>query len=146
MKVKDILAQKGTHVYSISSDEPASDALQVLNEKHIGALLVLDDEQNIEGIISERDLLYMYARAKYRAQDLLVKDIMTPKGKLIVGHNNDDVEYVMSVMTKNKVRHIPIVSEEGKLTGIVSIGDIIKTILKDAEHEKKLLLDYIGYQ
>lgn len=144
MKVKYILADKGAHVYSIHPDKPVSEALAVLNEKHIGALMVLNDEQNIEGIVSERDILYKYADVGHSAQDMLVKDIMTPKEKLIIGHASDDLAYVMSIMTEHRIRHLPIVSEKGKLTAIISIGDVVKRLLKYTEHEKKMLLDYIG--
>ena len=147
MKVKYILADKGTHVYSIHPDKTVSDALKILNEEHIGALIVLDHEQNIEGIISERDILHKYADVGcLPAQDALVKDIMTPKEKLIIGHASDDLAYVMSIMTENRIRHLPIVNEAGKLIAIISIGDVVKRLLKYAEHEKKLLLDYIGYE
>ena len=71
---------------------------------------------------------------------------MTPKEKLIIGHASDDLAYVMSVMTENRIRHLPIINEAGKLTAIISIGDVVKRLLKYAEHEKKLLLDYMGYE
>jgi CBS domain-containing protein len=148
MKVKYILADKGTHVHSIHPDKTVQEALAVLNEKHIGALIVLDDEQNIEGIISERDILYRVADVGCApTQEMLVKDLMTPKEKLIIGHASDDLAYVMSIMTENKIRHLPIISETGKLEGIVSIGDVVKRLLKYTEREKKMLLEYIelGY-
>ena len=148
MKVKYIIADKGTQIYSIHPDKPVSEALAILNEKHIGALMVLDDEENIEGIVSERDILYKYADAGcLPTQDMLVKEVMTPKQKLIIGHASDDLAYVMSVMTENKIRHLPIISETGKLVAIISIGDVVKRLLKYAEHEKKMLLEYIelGY-
>ncbi len=143
MKVADILAQKETQVYSIHPDRPVSEALQLLNKKRIGSLLVLDDEQNIKGIITERDLLYMYADAKYQAGHTLVKEIMTPAEKLIIGHPSDDLEYVMQMMTDHHIRHLPILSDEGKLITLISIRDVIKMLFTDAVHEKKLLLDYI---
>lgn len=144
MKVKYILADKGTGVYSIHPDKSVHDALMMLNEKHIGALMVLDDKQNIEGILSERDVLYNCADVGCSVKEMLVKEIMTPKDKLIVGHASDDLAYIMSIMTENRIRHIPIISEQGKLEGIVSIGDVVKRLLRYTEHEKKMLLDYIG--
>ena len=106
--------------------------------------MVLNDEQNIEGIISERDILCNCADIGCSVKEMLVKDIMTPKEKLIIGHASDDLAYVMSIMTEHRIRHLPIVSEEGKLVAIISIGDIVKRLLKFTEHEKKMLLDYIG--
>lgn len=143
MKVAEILAQKSTQVYTINPHSLVVEALQLLDAKHIGALLVLDEEQKIQGIISERDILHMFADAKRSAQTTHVQDIMTPATRLIVGDKNDEVEYVMNIMTNNRVRHLPIIDENGKLVGLISIGDVIKVLLKGAEYEKKLLLDYI---
>lgn len=143
MKVVEILAQKSSQVYTINPHSLVTEALQMLEAKHIGALLVLDEEQKIQGIISERDILHLFADAKRSVQDMRVQDIMTPASRLIVGDKDDEVEYVMNIMTNNRVRHLPIIDEKGTLVGLISIGDVIKVLLKDAEYEKKLLLDYI---
>ena len=143
MIVADILSRKGAEVFSINYDGLVSEAVRILHEKHIGALLVLDAEQNIQGIITERDILHMYAVAKDNVHDVRVKDIMTSAEKLIVGQKNNDLEYVMSIMSENRIRHLPIISDQGKLAGMISIGDVIKGLLKNAEHEKKMLSDYI---
>ncbi|GAK61243.1 putative signal transduction protein with CBS domains [Candidatus Vecturithrix granuli] len=143
MKVVEILAQKSSQVYTINPRSLVTEALQMLDAKHIGALLVLDEEQKIQGIISERDILHLFADAKRSAQDTRVQDIMTPASRLIIGDKDDEVEYVMNIMTNNRVRHLPIIDKKGTLVGLISIGDVIKVLLKDAEYEKKLLLDYI---
>jgi len=142
MTIADVLAQKGTQVFTINHDELVSEALRIFTEKHIGALVALDAEQNIRGIITERDILHMYA-AGDSGRGTLVKDIMTPAKKLIIGQKNNDLEYVMSIMTENRMRHMPIIDDKGKLAGFISIGDIVKALLKNAEYEKKVLSDYI---
>jgi CBS domain-containing protein len=143
MIVADILAKKGSQVFSISPDGLVSEALHLLNKKRIGSLLVLDAEQNIKGIITERDILNMYAKAKGSVKNKKVKDIMTPAKKLIIGEKNSDLEYIMGIMTENRIRHLPIICEKGKLAGFISIGDIIKGMIVKIEHEKKMLSDYI---
>lgn len=142
MKVKDILAKKGTVVFTIRPEQSVAEALQMFNEKRIGALMVVDAQQNIVGIVSERDLLRKFATAEGDVKALPVEDVMTPREKLIVGSKNDDIQYVMSVMTNNRIRHVPI-SDEVKLVGLVSIRDVIEILLEDAEYEKKMLTDYI---
>lgn len=143
MKVEKILAQKGLEVYSIRPNDRITDAAQRMNEKRIGALMVVDENQNIEGIVSERDILQRCAVAAEGFQETRVKDIMTPKDKLIVADREDDMRYLMSVMTKNNIRHIPIMEKE-KLVALVSMRDVIKILLEDARYEAKLLTDYMS--
>lgn len=143
MKVENILAKKGTAIYSIRPDQRVADALQMFNERRIGALLVVDEHQDIEGIVSERDLLRKFVSTEGNVKALLIKDVMTMKDKLIVGRKTDDIQYLMSMMTKNRIRHVPIVDEKGKLIALVSIGDVIQVLLEDAEFEKKMLTDYV---
>ena len=145
MKVEDILAQEGSTVFSIYYEALVSEALHLLNEKRIGALVVLDASENIKGIITERDILHMYANINDQVQikNTRVKDIMTPAEKLIIGQKSNELDYVMSIMTENRMRHLPIIDDQGKMIGFVSIGDIVKGLLKHAEYEKKLLSDYI---
>jgi CBS domain-containing protein len=143
MKVEKILAQKGTVVYSIRPNDRITDAAKRMNEKRIGALMVVDENQHIEGIVSERDILQRCAVAAEGFQETLVKDLMTPKEKLIAGGKDDDLNYLMSVMTENNIRHIPIM-EKGKLVALVSMRDVIRSLLAGAEYEKKLLTEYMS--
>jgi len=93
----------------------------------------------IEGIVSERDILH---HLEGYAMDRPVKEIMTPMQKLIIGHLDDSIEYAMTMFTKSKIRHLPII-EGDKLVGMVSIGDAVKSQLSNVEFEKKALMDYI---
>jgi CBS domain-containing protein len=139
MDIRDLLGHKGTEVYTIKPDEPVAKAVKEMNEKHIGALVVLK-ENDIAGIISERDVL---KRMEDCSVDRKVSEVMTPKEKLIIGHEADSVEYAMSIFTNHKIRHLPIIDENTKLVGLISIGDVVKASLDNAEFEKKNLMNYI---
>ncbi len=149
MRIRDILRQKGTHVVTIESDRTVHDAVCKLNEYKIGALVVTDESGEICGIITERDILRQCGErcghlAREEAQERrcppLVKDIMT--ADLIIGVPDDDLTYVMAVMTKNRIRHLPVM-DEGRLAGIISIGDVVYAHLESTEFENRRLRDYI---
>jgi CBS domain-containing protein len=150
MRIKDILDKKGSAVRTIGPDETVAEAVSQLCEHRIGALVVVGDGGKIAGIISERDLLRESgevfkrladpARAAGPVTPKRVKDIMSKS--LIIGLPDDTVDYVMGVMTHNRVRHLPVVAE-GKLIGIVSIGDVVNASLGETTYENRLLKDYI---
>ena len=139
MKIKDILRHKGPKVWAVKVDQKIYDALQILVNQKIGALLVFDDKGNIAGIISERDIV----RACYLGKavnDILVSELMTRK--VITASPEDNINEIMEVMTENRARHIPIVSG-GKLEGLVSIGDVVKALLEDSAHQIRFLKEYM---
>ncbi len=140
MKVTDILAKKGNQVWSIRENNTIHDALGMLVDKKIGALVVLDQKNEISGIVSERDIIRECFKNSKNIQTILVGEIMTRK--LIVGSPEDEVDYIMGIMTKNHIRHVPIV-EKGKLQGLVSIGDVVKALLQYKEYENHYLKDYM---
>lgn len=139
MEIRDLLTHKGKETYTIGADRPVIDAVDELNSKHIGALMVYDDEGQIVGILSERDVLRNLKTLDSRKT---VREIMTPRDHMIIGHEDDSIEYAMSVFTKNKIRHLPIIEGE-TLVGLVSIGDVVRASLDNAEFENKNLRDYI---
>jgi CBS domain-containing protein len=143
MNVEKILESKGKEVYSVHVDAIVSDALSILNEKNIGSLMVLDDAGNIQGIVSERDIMRNCYRSQSNVKGLAIKDVMTPKEKLIVARAEDDINDLMGAMTQNHIRHIPVVTEQDKVVGMVSIGDIIKAMIKDKDYQIRHLKDYI---
>jgi CBS domain-containing protein len=143
MKAEKILENKGKEVYSIHVDAIVSDALQVMSEKNVGALMVLDDQQNVQGIVSERDVMRNCYRSQANVKGLAVKEVMTPREKLIVARAEDDINDLMAAMTQNHIRHIPVVDEHDKVVGMISIGDIIKAMLKDKDYQIRHLKDYI---
>jgi CBS domain-containing protein len=143
MKVEKILENKEKEVFSVHIEAIVSDALYILNEKNIGALMVLDSSGNIQGIVTERDVMRRCYHSQTNVKGLAIKDVMTPREKLIVARADDDVNDLMGAMTQNRVRHIPVVDEHDKVVGMVSIGDIIKAMLKDKEYQIRHLKDYI---
>ncbi len=140
MKVKDILREKGSAVHTIGPDAFIADAIQVLNKHKIGALLVVDEAGTILGILTERDILRVCETKALQLGQIPVRQEMTKD--LLIGLPDDDVNYVMSIMTQKRIRHFPIVSE-GRLAGMVSIGDVTKARLDQAEFEARHLYDYI---
>ena len=148
MRIKDILQKKGSAVRTIGPDETVAEAVDRLCEHRIGALVVIGDGGKLVGIISERDVLRASGEAFKQLADVpraaaapkRVKDIMTKS--LIIGLPDDTVDYVMGVMTQNRVRHLPVVAD-GKLVGIVSIGDVVYASLGETTYENRLLRDYI---
>ncbi len=128
MKMEHVLASKGSQVYTTSPDTPLPSALSELAEHNIGALIVVDETGKPIGILSERDVI----RAKARGVPLdtsLVGDLMT--ADIVTGTPADDVESVQRTMTTNRFRHLPIVAE-GRLVGMVTLGDLVKAQLNEA--------------
>lgn len=139
MKIRDILRSKGTEVISVGPDQPVLAAVKILSEHRIGALVVRTGDE-IHGILSERDLLNLVARAPDTIAEARVEDIMTRD--LIVGVPDDDVDYVMNIMTENRIRHLPVLND-GHLEGILSIGDVVNAVRRSIESENRHLKDYI---
>jgi CBS domain-containing protein len=143
MKVEKILEGKSNEVFSVHVEAIVSDALNILNEKNIGALMVIDSANNIQGIVTERDIMRRCYHSQTNVKGLAIKDVMTLREKLIVARAGDDINDLMGAMTQNRVRHIPVVNELDKAVGMVSIGDIIKAMLKDKDYQIRHLKDYI---
>ncbi len=144
MKLQDILADKGYTVYSIAPRATLAEAAQTLVEHKVGSLLVFQEgdaaEERPAGIITERDILYSCAADNLPLETTRVADIMT--AELITGSPDDAVESVMGLMTSKRIRHLPVLSE-GKLVGIVSIGDIVKAQHSRLAMENRFMKDYI---
>ena len=141
MKIKDILKVKGSKVWMIKETQTIHDALHLLVSRKIGALLVSDEtSRNIVGILSERDIVRGLYEKKAKTEALLVKDLMTKK--VLMGSPDDEIGSIMQLMTEKRVRHIPVM-HNGVLLGIVSIGDVVKSLLQDSEHQIRHLKDYL---
>lgn len=139
MKLRDVLRGKGTDVVWIGPERSVLDAVRLLTEHRIGALVVTRDDE-IRGVISERDIMNLVAARPESVRDTTVADIMTED--VIVAVPTDDLDYVMNVMTNNRIRHLPVV-DDGTLAGIVSIGDVVNEVRRTAEAENRHLKDYI---
>ncbi len=141
MKVKNILKDKGTMVATIGAEKTIPEAIRSLVEKKIGSLLVVDEKGAICGIITEKDILKECDQRYESLKQAKVKDVMTKN--LIVVTPEDEIDYVESLMTQNRIRHLPIISGQ-KLEGIVSIGDVVKVQHRECTVENRYLKDYIS--
>ncbi|NIN73132.1 MAG: CBS domain-containing protein [Gemmatimonadetes bacterium] len=140
MRIKDILRDKGTDVVTVGGSATLHDAIMRLNKHNIGGLVVTAENGVVVGIITERDILREVVERCEEVKDRLVADVMTRD--VIIGVPEDDLAYVMGVMTKNRIRHLPVMDESG-LVGIISIGDVVRASLRKAKFENRMLKDYI---
>ena len=140
MNVKDILRAKETNVITVQPDATVHAAMQTMVTHHIGSLIVLDDQGQVIGIITERDILRECTARSEQVKTTLVQQVMTKD--LIISVPDDEIGYVMGVMTQNRIRHLPIL-DEGRLEGLISIGDVVKAQLEATEFENRYLREYI---
>jgi len=137
MTVEAILKRKGNNVVTTGPATNVKSAAVLMREKNIAALLVVNGDTTL-GIVTERDIVRAFARDGEALLGKSVQDIMT--AKLITGAPGDSVKHVMQVMTTNRIRHFPVL-KDGKLAGMVSIGDIVRHRLENLELEKNVLRD-----
>ena len=139
MTVRSILDSKGHQVLSVEPDAKLAAAIKILGEKKIGAVLVMS-EGGIEGILSERDIVRALSERGAGVLDESVSAVMTRK--VVSCRESDTVAGIMEMMTLGKFRHLPVV-EEGRVVGLISIGDIVKRRVQEYETEQEALRDYI---
>jgi CBS domain-containing protein len=140
LQVKHLLAEKGHQIYTIGADEPVLAAIRTMAEHTIGALLVLRGEELL-GIVSERDYARKVILKGRSSGDTPVRDIMT--SPVITVGANDSVETCMRLCTDSRVRHLPVV-ENGKVIGVVSIGDLVKATISEQGAQIEQLQRYIA--
>jgi CBS domain-containing protein len=138
--VRQILEAKGTVVDTVTSGATLTDVARLLAAHGVGALVVSDDGQTIAGIVSERDLARAVAAAGAAALDLAVTDAMTREVSTCAP--NDSLESLMETMTNERIRHLPV-TVDGRLAGIISIGDVVKNRLAELQTESQVLHDYL---
>jgi CBS domain-containing protein len=139
MTVRAILDSKGHHVQSIEPDVKLSAAIKALAERKIGAFLVMS-RGRIEGILSERDIVRVLGERGAGALDEPVSAVMTRK--VVSCRRSDTVSAIMEMMTLGKFRHLPVV-EDGRVVGLISIGDVVKWRVREYEFEQEALREYI---
>ena len=142
MLVSTILADKGADVVTVSPEQDVQGLLTLLAQHKVGALVVSHNGTTIDGIVSERDIV----RALAAGESLMsepVSRIMT--SEVFASTMHAKIDELMTVMTSQRIRHIPITTDSGELIGIVSIGDLIKARLSELEVEKEALVDYITH-
>ena len=150
MRISDILNEKGSGVVTVGADETIHHAISRLNQYRLGALVVTGKGDEIAGIITERDILrvcgsrcaHLDKKPAPGEPDCpsLVEDAMTKD--IVIGVPDDDLNYAMGIMTKNRIRHLPIMDNE-KLVGIISIGDLVNAHFEEKVLENRTLKEYI---
>ena len=147
MLAKEILEAKikkgQTKVCTINGNKTAYEAVKTFDTKRIGALIVIDDDENVTGIITEKDVLYKCYDNDTKLTDKAVKELMTGIDNIIVGDEEDDTDYLKGVMDNKNIRHIPIFDADNELVGIISIRDINKVEIANKRVELKLLKEHI---
>lgn len=141
MKVEHILQAKGSDVFTVRDTATIAEAVGLLAEKNIGAVVVKNGSGGVAGILSERDIV---RRLKSQGADVLsarVSSCMT--ATVITCDPGDSIDDLMAKMSKRRIRHLPVV-ENGALVGLVSIGDVVKRKIEEAEQEAATLREYIS--
>jgi signal-transduction protein with cAMP-binding, CBS, and nucleotidyltransferase domain len=138
MKIENLLEQKGNEVCSIEPEATVFEAIQKMAEKNIGALLVMHDNK-VAGIISERDYTRKLILKNRSSKNTPVSEVMTKDVCYVT--REEKVNKCMAIMTEKRIRHLPVI-EDGKVLGIISLGDVVKTIIDEQDHE---IQDYERY-
>ena len=141
MNVEHILSEKGRQVVTIAPDASLMETARTLSERRIGAIVVADPGNPVLGILSERDIVRAMAANGGRALEEPVSRYMTPK--VVTCTSRSAINDLMETITRGKFRHVPIV-EDGRLIGIVSIGDVVKFRVAEIETESRALREYIA--
>ena len=141
MNVEYILARKGREVRTITPNTSLEDALQRLRTERIGALVVSETGTDLLGILSDRDILDAIADHGTDVLGESVGSVMT--AKVFTCSREDRVSAIMALMTDRRIRHVPVVEKDGRLCGMVSIGDVVKQRLDEIESEAEALREYV---
>jgi len=141
MIVSKILKDKGRQVFTVTKETTVSQIASILAQKRIGAIVVIDQNGIVEGIISERDIVRGLAQFGVSVLERPALDLMTRN--VITRGLNADIDELMQEMTISRIRHLPII-DEGKLVGVISIGDVVKNRVEELEREGNMLRDYIS--
>jgi CBS domain-containing protein len=137
--VKNLLETKGTEVFSVTPDTPIYEALKMMSEKGVGALLVIESGA-LKGIFSERDYARKVEIKSRSAKNTLVKEVMTEK--VVCTNMNQTLEECMALMTDKHFRHLPVI-DSNKIRGLISIGDVVKAIISEQQFAITQLENYI---
>lgn len=141
MKISRILQRKAGEIASVDPGRSIPDVVAVLCQRDIGAVLVLDDAQQIAGIVSERDIARALDEHGPDLSGLTAADLMTREVKHCAP--DQDINHVMREMTDGRFRHMPIL-DDGRLVGIISIGDVVRARIEELEREREALQHYIA--
>ncbi|MDJ0614057.1 MAG: CBS domain-containing protein [Rhizobiaceae bacterium] len=141
MAVSEILSEKGGNVITIEQQTTLEEAAKILSNNKIGALVVVTESEQVCGIVSERDIVRDIANAGANALEKTVSECMTHR---VVSCSSDDlIDTLMEKMTEGKFRHLPVI-DNGVLKGIISIGDVVKRKIEQAERDAEEMKRYIA--
>lgn len=141
MRIYELLRTKGFHVITVRPSATVQDVLGLLEEYNLGAVVVSEDGRQVSGIVSERDIVrHLAGGTEFLAGP--VSAIMTSDVHTCAAH--DSVQDLMGTMTEQRIRHLPVVDDSGRLTGIVSIGDAVKSYITQIEFERDQLQGYVS--
>jgi CBS domain-containing protein len=141
MNVRSVLALKGADVVTVSARLSLADAAAILRDRRIGAVVVSEDGQRIDGILSERDIVCALATHGVSALGRSVDTAMTRD--VLTCQPDDSVEALMESMTERRFRHLPVIDADGHLAGIISIGDVVKRRLEELKSDNLALIEYV---
>jgi len=135
--INQLLQTKGYQVWSVGPDNTVLEALGIMAEKNIGAIVVLESDGTVCGIFSERDYARKVVLDGRSSEDTLIREVMT--GEVYYVRPQDSVDRCMTLMSKKRFRHVPVLNDDEELIGIISIGDVVKTIIA----EQQLLINHL---
>jgi len=141
VRIREILQTKGSDVIVIAPEASVRDLVALLKEHNLGAVIVSTDGTTMDGIVSERDVVRQLA-SNANVLDVPVADVMTQV--VHTCHPHDSVDSLMTTMTNHRIRHLPVVDDSGRLSGIVSIGDVVKSTITQLQFERDQLQDYVS--
>lgn len=142
VRIEDVIGGTAKSVITVAPDETIADAVDLLNDNKIGAVVVTPDRSTIVGILSERDVVRHLAREQEGTLRLRVEDLMTENVQ--VCRLNDQIESVMGEMVAGRFRHMPVVNDDGALCAMVSLGDLVFTRLNELERQNLALRESAG--
>lgn len=141
MQVSVVLQTKGSEVVTVPTGASIADVAAVLSTRRIGAVVVTDDGASIAGVLSERDIVRALARDGGAVLDAAASSLMT--AEVVTCEPDTTLDSLMATMTERRIRHVPVLVD-GRLEGLVSIGDVVKHHIATLEHETQAMHDYIA--
>jgi CBS domain-containing protein len=141
LRVKHLLARKGRDIWSVDSDEPVLEAIQIMADRHVGALPVLR-EGKLVGVISERDYARKVILLGRSSAETPVWQIMS--SPVITVGTDDAVRHCMELMTARRIRHLPVVDGSGEMVGMISIGDLVRGVIEEQQETIEQLEKFIA--
>ncbi len=140
MKLKELLDKKGASAVTVPGSSTVGMAIRTMYQNRVGSVIIASDGGTPSGILTERDIMRLYAEGKSAFETLRVEDCMTTN--LVLGSPDDEISDVLGIMTEKRFRHMPVVQDK-QVVGIVSIGDLVKAKLEETAVEAQALRDYI---